>query len=110
MTKLIHIPIAIFINIAKSFWHILILVIELLTENGIEIEAGPLRHGISQSTSLYAIEPGGNRVELYGEPSYHIIDPEWKPGRWTEKEVEREISFSMDPRYQKYFLKRNTTR
>lgn len=68
-------------------------VAELFTENGLEIECGPLKHGITQATSLYVFEPGGNRVELYGEPSYLIFDPDWKPVKWTEKELEKAIIF-----------------
>lgn len=78
---------------------------ELLTENGLEIEAGPLKHGITQSTSLYVFEPGGNRVELYGEPGYLIFDPEWKPIKWTEEEVEKAIIFYGSPLPHSFFAK-----
>ena len=78
---------------------------ELLTENGIKIEAGPFKHGITQSTSLYVFEPGGNRVELYGEPGYLIFDPEWKPIKWTEAEVEKAIMFFGSPLPESFFAK-----
>jgi len=38
---------------------------DVLVENGIFIEMGPLRHGVTDSFGLYVIEPGGNRVELF---------------------------------------------
>jgi catechol 2,3-dioxygenase len=80
-------------------------VAELLTENDIEIEAGPFKHGITQSTSLYVIEPGDNRVELYGEPGYLIFDSEWKPIKWTEAEVEKAIMFFGSPMPESFFAK-----
>jgi len=36
---------------------------EIFRENGITIEAGPGKHGISQALFLYVFEPGGNRVQ-----------------------------------------------
>ena len=38
---------------------------DILTENGIFIEAGPSKHNNSQGFYLYSYEPGGNRVEVY---------------------------------------------
>jgi catechol 2,3-dioxygenase len=37
---------------------------------------------------VYAIEPGGNRVELYGDTGYLILDPAWKPIAWTESQLD----------------------
>ena len=59
---------------------------------------------ITQSTSLYVFKPGGNRVELYGEPGYLIFDPEWKPVRWTEEEVEKAIIFYGSPLPDSFFF------
>jgi len=39
---------------------------EALRDREITIEAGPSKHGITQSPFLYAFEPGGNRIELFG--------------------------------------------
>ena len=64
---------------------------DLFAENDIKIEAGPGKHGISQAHFLYCIEPGGNRIELFGDAGYLIFDPAWKPIRWTEAELERGI-------------------
>ena len=52
---------------------------DLFAENNIKIEAGPGKHGISQAHFLYCIEPGGNRIELFGDAGYLIFDPAWKP-------------------------------
>jgi catechol 2,3-dioxygenase len=64
---------------------------DVLNEHGINIEAGPGKHGIGQAAFLYAIEPGGNRVELFGDAGYLIFDPAWKPITWREKDLEKGI-------------------
>jgi catechol 2,3-dioxygenase len=66
-------------------------VADLFAENNITVEAGPGKHGISQANFLYCIEPGGNRVELFGDAGYLIFDPAWKPITWTEAELARGI-------------------
>jgi catechol 2,3-dioxygenase len=60
---------------------------EILREGGFEIEAGPGRHGVSGATFLYVWEPGGNRVELFGDVGYLIQDPDWKPVVWHESDL-----------------------
>src|SRR5699024_1556467 len=76
---------------------------ELLTENEIQIEAGPLKHGVSQALCLYAMEPGGNRLELFGDSGYLIFDPDWKPVTWREEETEQAIIFYGAPLSDFYF-------
>ncbi|MDB6180034.1 VOC family protein [Paracoccus fistulariae] len=66
-------------------------VAELCVQEGIKVEAGPGKHGISQALFLYVIEPGGNRVELFGDAGYLIFDPTWKPVTWTQDEVQTGI-------------------
>lgn len=56
---------------------------ELLRENGVTIEAGPGKHGITQAFFMYVYEPGGNRVELFSDTGYLIFDPTWKPITWN---------------------------
>ena len=58
---------------------------DVLTENGIFIEAGPSKHNNSQAFYLYSYEPGGNRVEIYSG-SYIVLAPDWKPVTWNEDE------------------------
>lgn len=58
---------------------------DILTENGIFIEAGPSKHNNSQGFYLYSYEPGGNRVEVYSG-SYLVTAPDWEPVTWTEEE------------------------
>ncbi|MDQ7040314.1 MAG: catechol 2,3-dioxygenase [Rhodothermus sp.] len=64
---------------------------DALREHDITIEAGPGKHGISQAYFMYVFEPGGNRVELFGDPGYLIFDPDWKPVKWTEDVLDRGI-------------------
>ncbi|MCD2137590.1 VOC family protein [Salinicoccus halitifaciens] len=79
-------------------------VAEVLKEHDLEIEAGPFKHGISQTTSLYVYEPGGNRVELYGDPGYLIFNPDWKPVKWTQEEVQDAIMFYGSPLPESFFI------
>jgi catechol 2,3-dioxygenase len=58
---------------------------DILTENGIFIEAGPAKHNNSQGFYLYSYEPGGNRVEIYSG-SYLVLAPDWQPVTWNERE------------------------
>jgi catechol 2,3-dioxygenase len=57
---------------------------EILRDHDITIEAGPSKHGITQSPFLYVLEPGGNRIELFGGYGYLILEPDWQTRTWTE--------------------------
>jgi catechol 2,3-dioxygenase len=63
-------------------------VAELAKEAGITIEHGPGRHGIGGATFLYMLEPGGNRIEVMGDPGYMIFDPAWKTVVWKGSELD----------------------
>jgi catechol 2,3-dioxygenase len=58
---------------------------DILSENGVFIEAGPAKHNNSQGFYLYSYEPGGNRVEVYSG-SYLVFAPDWEPVVWNEEE------------------------
>lgn len=60
---------------------------DLCKDNDIEIELGPRKHSISQAFCLYVFEPGGNRVELFGDAGYLIFDPAWKTVAWSDQET-----------------------
>ncbi len=77
---------------------------DLFVENGIAIEAGPGKHGISQAYFMYVFEPGGNRVELFGDAGYLIFDPAWKPINWKEEELDKGIIWFGSPLPAEYFL------
>ena len=57
-------------------------VAELAKEAGLMVETGPGRHGIGGATFVYILEPGGNRIELMGDPGYMIFDPAWRTVVW----------------------------
>lgn len=77
---------------------------DLLVENGIKIEAGPGKHGVSQAYFMYVFEPGGNRVELFGDSGYLIFDPDWKPITWREEELNEAIVWYGSQLPEEYFL------
>ena len=56
---------------------------DIFSERDITIEAGPAKHGTTQAYFLYAFEPGGNRVELFGDAGYLIFDPDWQCVTWN---------------------------
>lgn len=64
---------------------------ELLVEAGHHIEVAPIKHGISQAYCMYVYEPGGNRVELFGDSGYLIFDPDWKTVEWKGEDAARAI-------------------
>lgn len=76
---------------------------DALTEADYKIEAGPLKHGVSQAKCMYVIEPGGNRVELFGDAGYLIFDPTFEPVEWTFDEVEKAIIWYGSPLPHCYF-------
>ncbi len=66
---------------------------DIFSEYGVKIEAGPAKHGTTQAYFMYIFEPGGNRVELFGDTGYLIFDPAWKTVVWdVANEVDLEKS------------------
>ncbi|MBW0088537.1 VOC family protein [Pseudonocardia sp. KRD-184] len=55
---------------------------ELCREYGIQIEAGPDVHGITQGAFLYVFEPGGNRIELFGNSGILQFEPDHEMVTW----------------------------
>ena len=56
---------------------------DIFSERNIQIEAGPAKHGTTQAYFMYVFEPGGNRVELFGDTGYLIFDPDWQAVTWN---------------------------
>jgi catechol 2,3-dioxygenase len=78
--------VAYYYGIPQHLWDIA----DVFSERDIRIEAGPGKHGISQASFLYAFEPGGNRVELFGDIGLLIFDPDWQSVTWNAaNEIER---------------------
>ena len=66
---------------------------DIFAERDVRIEGGPAKHGTSQAYFLYCFEPGGNRVELFGDTGYLIFDPDWQTVVWNvANEVDLEKS------------------
>lgn len=76
---------------------------DALTELDYKIEAGPLKHGVSQAKCMYVIEPGGNRIELFGDTGYLIFDPTFKAVEWKVADAEKAIIWYGAPLPHSYF-------
>ena len=61
------------------------------------VEAGPGRHGIGGAAFLYLFEPGGNRIELMGDPGYMIFDPAWRTVVWDASEIATAVTWAGSP-------------
>lgn len=59
---------------------------EICREYDIRIEAGPDTHGVSQGAFLYVFEPGGNRIELFGNAGILQFEPDWETRVWDLEE------------------------
>lgn len=77
---------------------------DVFAERGVHVEAGPGKHGISQALFMYVYEPGGNRVELFGDNGYLILDPAWKCRTWSETNLSQGVIFYGSPVPQEFFL------
>ncbi|ACY19585.1 Catechol 2,3-dioxygenase [Gordonia bronchialis DSM 43247] len=61
---------------------------EMFRDYDIQIEAGPDVHGITQGQFLYVFEPGGNRIELFGEAGYLHMDPDAETKTWQMSDID----------------------
>lgn len=80
-----------------AYWygepHHLMDIADIFAERDVRIESGPAKHGTTQAYFMYVFEPGGNRVELFGDTGYLIFDPAWKTIVWdVANEVDLEKS------------------
>jgi catechol 2,3-dioxygenase len=64
---------------------------DIFAERDIIMESGPAKHGTTQAYFMYVFEPGGNRVELFGDTGYLIFDPDWQTVVW---DVANEVDLS----------------
>ena len=68
--------------------------------HGVEIDAGPTRHGATRGCGLYFFDPAGNRNEVY--TGGYWFDPDDEPTTWTEAEMGRAIftyQGQVDPKF-----------
>ncbi|GAA1344816.1 VOC family protein [Saccharothrix algeriensis] len=61
---------------------------EMFRDYDITIEAGPDRHGLTQGSFLYVFEPGGNRIELFGDPGILELEPDFEMKTWTMADID----------------------
>lgn len=83
---------------------------DVCVDHGIEIEMGPGKHGATQAYFLYVFEPGGNRIELFGDTGYLIFDPDWETVVWdvSNKEDLEKSSIWFGPRLANSFYNYGT--
>lgn len=62
--------------------------VEMFRDYDIRIEAGPDKHGITQAQFLYVFEPGGNRIELFGEPGILQLEPDYETRTWLMEDID----------------------
>jgi catechol 2,3-dioxygenase len=60
---------------------------DLCRDHGIVVEHGPGRHAIGKTTFLYVREPGGNRIEIIGDPGALIFDPAFETVKWPASQL-----------------------
>jgi catechol 2,3-dioxygenase len=73
---------------------------DVLAHNGVHIEAGPTRQGITRSLGLHFFDPFGNRNEVF--TGGYRADPDQEPVTWTEDEIGRAFFHyrgQLDPRF-----------
>ncbi len=59
---------------------------DILRLNGVHIEIGPTRHGISRGHTIYFFDPVGNRNEVF-TGGYWVDPVQWEPIVWTEDQL-----------------------
>lgn len=62
---------------------------DVCSYHGVNIDAGPTRHGATRGWGLYFFDPAGNRNEVY--TGGYWADPDREPVTWTESEMGRAI-------------------
>lgn len=62
---------------------------DICAYHGVEIDAGPTRHGATRGCGLYFFDPAGNRNEVF-TGGYHF-DPDDEATTWTEAEMGRAV-------------------
>ncbi len=64
---------------------------DILRINGVEIDIGPTRHGITRGHTIYFFDPVGNRNEVFTGGYY--VDPDFEPITWTEDQMGKAIFY-----------------
>jgi catechol 2,3-dioxygenase len=64
---------------------------DICAYHGVNVDAGPTRHGATRGCGLYFFDPAGNRNEVY--TGGYWFDPDDEPTTWTENEIGRAIFY-----------------
>jgi catechol 2,3-dioxygenase len=64
---------------------------DILAYNGVQIDVGPTRHGITRGHTVYFFDPLGNRNEVF--TGGYRPDPDFEPITWTEDQIGRAIFY-----------------
>lgn len=64
---------------------------DILRINGVEIDIGPTRHGITRGHTIYFFDPVGNRNEVF--TGGYWVDPDFEPITWTEDQLGKAIFY-----------------
>lgn len=72
-------------------WEQVLKAADVMTIHRARIDIGPLRHGITKGTTIYAFDPAGNRFETFcGGYEWY---PDMQPTTWTWDEMGRGIFY-----------------
>lgn len=58
---------------------------DYVVDNGYRLEMKPFKHAVGEAFTTYAIEPGGNRIEIYGGSPLYFA-PDYGPKMWKVEE------------------------
>ena len=64
---------------------------DVLAYNGVQIDVGPTRHGITRGNTVYFFDPLGNRNEVF--TGGYRPDPDFEPITWTADQIGRAIFY-----------------
>jgi catechol 2,3-dioxygenase len=64
---------------------------DILRLNGVDIDVGPTRHGITRGHTIYFFDPVGNRNEVFS--GGYAVDHDWEPITWTEDQFGKALFF-----------------
>lgn len=72
-------------------WEQVLKAADVMTIHRVSVDIGPLRHGITRGTTIYAFDPSGNRFETFcGGYEWY---PDMAPTTWTWDEIGRGIFY-----------------
>ncbi len=64
---------------------------DILRMNGIDIDIGPTRHGITRGHTIYFFDPVGNRNEVF--TGGYKTDTDWETITWTEDQLGKALFY-----------------